>query len=247
MPQKIFKLYVWTGLGYFLLWLAIDLCSQHPPFLATLFNSIWFAIYITIINFLFFERVRGRIFFYPVAIISLSAGLYAWRMLGVSLYLYTALKSFSITAGIIYVAPHGILSLLFFGLIKNQYEHKKLKQAVEQFQLEKKMPGNDHIVITVQKKKVKLFFSEIFYVESQREYVKIVTAKAAYLPKMSTLAIEKLLPAHQFKRVHRSFIISLNHIDSYTAETVQVAGHIITIGRAYREIFKQLQLKSGTP
>lgn len=240
MPKKTFNLYIWTGLAYFLLWLAIDLGSQHPPLLASLINSLWFASYITVINFLFFEKIRFRLFFYPAAIILLSAGLYAWRMFGTIVYLYTALKSFTLPAGIIYVAPHGILSLLFFGLIKNQYEHKKLKETVRQYQLEKKLPGNDYIVITVQKKKVKLFFSEIIYIESQREYVKIVTAKQEYLPKVSTSTIEKLLPAHQFKRVHRSFIISLIHIDAYNAGTVQVAGRKITVGRTYREALKHL-------
>ena len=161
-------------------------------------------------------------------------------MFGVSVYLYTPLKSFTVPAGIIYVAPHGVLSLLFFGLVKNQYEHKKWKQTIQQFQVEKKLPGNDHIMITVQKKKVKLFFSEILYIERQREYVKVVTLKQAYLPKMSTSTIEKLLPAHQFKRVHRSFIISLIHIDAYTAGTVQVAGHKITVGRTYRDALNHL-------
>ena len=57
---------------------------------------------------------------------------------------------------------------------------------------------------------------------------------------MSTHEIEALLPVHLFKRVHRSFIVSVSKIDSYTAETVEVDGVTIPIGRAYRDIMESL-------
>jgi two-component system LytT family response regulator len=62
----------------------------------------------------------------------------------------------------------------------------------------------DFIFLNVQKKKVKILFSEIVYIESQREYIKIVTMKKEYISKMSTHEIEAILPAHLFKRIHRS-------------------------------------------
>ena len=98
----------------------------------------------------------------------------------------------------------------------------------------------DYIFLNVQKKKVKIFFHDIFYIESQREYIKIVTAKKAYLPKMSTKEIESLLPPDLFKRIHRSFIISLNKIESYNAETVEINGVSIPIGRDYKNIIENL-------
>ncbi len=98
----------------------------------------------------------------------------------------------------------------------------------------------DFIFITIQKKKVKLLFSEIIYIESQREYIKITTTKKEYISKMSTHEIEALLPTHLFKRIHRSFIISVSMIDSYTAEIVEVNGVSIPIGRAYRDILDNL-------
>ncbi|MBS1751441.1 MAG: response regulator transcription factor [Bacteroidetes bacterium] len=98
----------------------------------------------------------------------------------------------------------------------------------------------DYLFITVQKKKVKILFSEILYVESQREYIKIVTEQKEFLSRMSTHEIEDLLPVHTFKRIHRSFIISLNKLESYTAESVEVNGVSIPIGRGYREVFENL-------
>jgi two-component system LytT family response regulator len=98
----------------------------------------------------------------------------------------------------------------------------------------------DFIFLNVQKKKVKILFSEIVYIESQLEYIRIVTLNKEYISKMSTHEIEDLLPANLFKRIHRSYIISINKIESYTAEMVEVNGISIPIGRGYRDIIENL-------
>jgi two-component system, LytTR family, response regulator len=100
--------------------------------------------------------------------------------------------------------------------------------------------AKDYLFLNVQKKKVKILFSEIIYIESQREYIKIVTTKKEYVSKMSTHEMEDLLPVNLFKRIHRSFIISISKIESYTAEEVEVNGTSIPIGRDYRDILKNL-------
>src|SRR5580658_8316997 len=98
----------------------------------------------------------------------------------------------------------------------------------------------DFIFVHVQKKKVKILFSDIIYIESQREYVKIMTTRTEYLTKMSTREIEALLPASLFKRVHRSFIVSIRRIESYTAEIVEVGGVAIPIGKGYKDSLEEL-------
>jgi len=57
---------------------------------------------------------------------------------------------------------------------------------------------------------------------------------------MSTNQIESLLPSNQFKRIHRSFIISLDKIESYTAETIEINGVSIPIGRGYKYVIEKL-------
>src|SRR5919107_1339606 len=84
---------------------------------------------------------------------------------------------------------------------------------VKTAQRETQVPGEsgeikDYLFLNVQKKKVKILFSEIVYIESQREYIKIITTKREYISKMSTHEIEDILPAHLFKRIHRSYIVS---------------------------------------
>ncbi len=115
---------------------------------------------------------------------------------------------------------------------------------VKTAQTEKQEPNDkeikDFIFLNAERKRVKILFSEIVYIESQREYIKIVTTKREYISKMSTLQIETLLPANLFKRVHRSFIISISKIESYTAEMVEVNGISIPIGRGYRDNIENL-------
>jgi two-component system, LytTR family, response regulator len=116
---------------------------------------------------------------------------------------------------------------------------------VKTAQTEKQPPNEsqelkDHLFLNVQKKKVKILFSEIVYIESQREYIKIVTTKKEYISKMSTHEIEALLPANLFKRIHRSFIVSVSKIESYTAEMVEVNSIAIPVGKAYRDVIENL-------
>jgi len=100
--------------------------------------------------------------------------------------------------------------------------------------------SKEFIFININKKKIKVLFSEIVYIESQREYVKIVTTKKENVVKMSTNEIENLLPSHLFKRIHRSFIVSVSKIESYTSEIIEVNGASIPIGREYRGIIDNL-------
>lgn len=118
----------------------------------------------------------------------------------------------------------------------------KVKRAQKERpeQLHQNEDRKEYLFLSVQKKKVKILFSEIVYIESQREYIKIVTIKKEYLSKMGTNEIEELLPSHLFKRIHRSFIVSVDKIDSYTAEEVEVNGVFLPIGRGYRDSLTSL-------
>ncbi len=114
----------------------------------------------------------------------------------------------------------------------------KVKSTDSRIVTEKEI--REFLFLSVQKKKVKIHFNEIAYIESQRDYVKIVTTKNEYISKLSTVEIESLLPKTRFKRVHRSFIISINMIQSYSAESVEVNGALIPIGRMYKDVLENL-------
>jgi two-component system, LytTR family, response regulator len=101
---------------------------------------------------------------------------------------------------------------------------------------------DDFLFLNVQKKRIKILFPEILYIESQQEYIKIITTKKEYIVKMSTHEIESMLPANLFKRIHRSFIVSVSKIESYSAETIEINGVSIPIGRGYKDVMKNWRL-----
>jgi len=100
--------------------------------------------------------------------------------------------------------------------------------------------AKDHLYLTVQKKKIRIPLSEIIYAESQREYVKLVTTKKTYFSKLTTNELEEMLPADRFRRIHRSYIIALDKVNSYSADTVEVTGISLPVGRAYRDVLNEL-------
>ena len=116
----------------------------------------------------------------------------------------------------------------------------KVKSAQTEGEKTNEGEVKDFIFLNAERKRVKILFSEIIYIESQREYIKIVTTKREYISKMSTHEMEDLLPANLFKRIHRSYIISISKIESYTAEMIDVNGVSIPIGRGYRDVIENL-------
>lgn len=116
----------------------------------------------------------------------------------------------------------------------------KVNLQKENTELQTAAAPKDFMFLNVQKKKVRVMFSDILFIESQREYIRIVTTKSVFLSKMSTHEMESMLPADLFRRVHRSFIVAVAKIDSYTAEQVEVAGTSIPIGRGYRDVIDNL-------
>lgn len=125
------------------------------------------------------------------------------------------------------------------------FSFERFLTAVQKVKKEEKADSlptseRDYIFLYVQKKKVKVLFSDILFVESQREYVKVVTTRAEHQAKMSTHEIETVLPARLFRRVHRSFIVSVEKIEAFTAEVIDVGGFSIPIGRGFRGVVEDL-------
>lgn len=98
-------------------------------------------------------------------------------------------------------------------------------------------PGyeNPYIFIKSERKKIKIFLSEILYVESIKDYVKIVTTDKSYVTYLKIGYLEEKLPTAVFLRVHKSFIINAEKIKSYTPVEIEMPGKILTIGRYYKQ------------
>lgn len=96
--------------------------------------------------------------------------------------------------------------------------------------------GNVFFYFRADRKMVKVFLGEILYVESLKDYVKIVTTQARPLVvKQSIRSLEEMLPQTGFLRIHRSFLIAIDKITAYTLTHIDVSGHELPVGRLYHK------------
>jgi DNA-binding LytR/AlgR family response regulator len=94
---------------------------------------------------------------------------------------------------------------------------------------------SDFIFVRSDRKMVKINFSEINYIESFSDYIKIHLTNKITVTRETITNIEGKLPQKDFIRTHRSYIISLSKIDSFTNEFVEVNKKAIPISRSYKK------------
>ncbi len=103
------------------------------------------------------------------------------------------------------------------------------------------VPTTDYIFLKVEYQLVKVVLKDITYIEAYKDYVK-VHLKSKNHPLLSLTSMknmEELLPKDQFMRVHRSFIISLDHIDSISKNMIHIGTQQITVGDLYKDQFTE--------
>lgn len=81
---------------------------------------------------------------------------------------------------------------------------------------------------------VKVFINEITYIESLKDYVKIYCGQQPLITKHTIMAIEEMLPAEEFLRVHRSFIVAVNKVTSFNQHSVFIGKEEIPVGPLYK-------------
>jgi DNA-binding LytR/AlgR family response regulator len=92
----------------------------------------------------------------------------------------------------------------------------------------------EHIFIKSGNKFFKVNFSEIIYIEAMKDYLKIHTADYRLVTHQTMTEMEKILPAKQFIRVHKSFIVAVAHIKSVYGSSIETGNHTIPIGLSYK-------------
>ena len=94
---------------------------------------------------------------------------------------------------------------------------------------------NDSFVyFRADRKMVKVMLDDILYIESMKDYIKVMTKTGTIITKQSISSVEAMLPEKKFIRTHRSFIVSLDKIKSFTSELIDIAATEIPVGKLYR-------------
>ncbi|MEP7323914.1 MAG: LytTR family DNA-binding domain-containing protein, partial [Saprospiraceae bacterium] len=97
------------------------------------------------------------------------------------------------------------------------------------------------IYVKAEKKMVKILLKDILYMESLKDYIKIYTLHGVVITLQTLTYFNENLPADLFMRVHRSFIVAITRIDSFSSTEINIGKNCIPIGSTYtREVTQKL-------
>ncbi len=100
----------------------------------------------------------------------------------------------------------------------------------------------DFIFVRADRQMQKVVFGDILYLESFSDYIKIHCRDKTIVTRETMTAMQAKLPSDQFLRIHRSFIVALSAIQSFTQEQLLIADKTLTISRSYKaEVIRVLQ------
>jgi DNA-binding LytR/AlgR family response regulator len=107
-------------------------------------------------------------------------------------------------------------------------------------------PDDTFLYFRSDRKMIKVMLDEIVYIESLKDYIRIVrTGHPPLIVKQSISIAEEMLPDTLFLRIQRSFIVSLKKVTAYTQSDVEIDGIEIPIGKLYKDRIGRLAGRPG--
>jgi sensor histidine kinase YesM len=150
---KLLRFYLWVGLAYYCLGVFTNLHAYPGRVAAALLNNLWGIIYLIPVNFIFLEYVvpfvlrKKRFILYNILwgfvflflfMMLWSYGSYVWRLFGININIYTALKDFKeVDKALESQMAYSTGSIFLFGIARHVYNYMQLKQAEQQLRIEK--------------------------------------------------------------------------------------------------------------
>lgn len=120
------------------------------------------------------------------------------------------------------------------------FTFKRFQQAIDKADKYLRLEQPKDLVLRIDYGLVKIVLTDILFVEAYDNYLKIhVLNIKPVIVRMTMKALLSSLPADVFIRVHRSYIVSLNHIEHVRNKVISVAEQKIPLGSSYEESFFQ--------
>lgn len=97
-----------------------------------------------------------------------------------------------------------------------------------------------YMFFKVGREQVKIFLKDILYIEGLADYIKVHTKEKSYIASEKLSYMEEKLPLNSFARIHKSFIIALDKISSYSADQVILNNKVLPLGRLFKAHFHKI-------
>ena len=163
----------------------------------------------------------------------------------------TAFRKYALEGFELDAVDYLIKPISFERFLKGINKVMQLNFPVEHFsspsQNNHKEPTNSFLYFRADRKMVKVFFNDILFIEALKDYIKIVTQTRTIITKYVLTTLAELLPADEFLRIHKSYIVAIGKIESFNADGIQIAKHELPIGRLYKyDVGRILNVSSAT-
>lgn len=96
---------------------------------------------------------------------------------------------------------------------------------------------SDFIFVKTEHKIQKVYLHDILFIEGLKDYISIFTPDERIITLQNMKKMEDALPEKHFVRVHKSYIVALNKIDSIERSRISIGDKVIPIGDTYRDQF----------
>lgn len=148
--SKLIRFYLYTGLGFLLLYSFGEFIEYRETFVHRIINSIILVSYLTVLNYILFEKIL-RLFNWPcknnyrafiflfAAILFYTFGLFGWRRLWIESDIYVDYRpNLSFLKAVVVHSQFGIAYIIFFAVMRNVYNNIRLREKNNQLKIEKK-------------------------------------------------------------------------------------------------------------
>jgi DNA-binding LytR/AlgR family response regulator len=156
------------------------------------------------------------------------------RVIIISAYKEHAIEGFNLDVTDFVLKPMSFERFMkAVGKLNRQITNKDEKEISNQ------TAGDPYLFFRVNKENIKIYLGDILWIESYRDYIKIVTAEKEFMTYERISVIEQKLPENLFTRIHRSFIVANQKVEAVTATHLRISENLLPIGRNYRFDFRK--------
>lgn len=149
--------------------------------------------------------------------------------------LTTAYRKYAIEGFELDVVDYLLKPISFERFIKSVNKVINLKSLEENFDSHSKDIEADYIYLRADNKMIQIPFEDILYIQSLSNYVRIFRNGRSIISYQKLSHLEKVLPSSRFIRVHRSYIVPLHRISSYTNSYLEIGEEEIPLGGQYKD------------
>ena len=160
----------------------------------------------------------------------------------------TAFREYAVDGFELDVLDYLVKPVSFDRFLKSiaKYNHYSALQKNAEPTVDPNAFENAYMYVKVNKDMLKIFLKDIVYIESIKDYLKIVTENQSHITYQRISYMEEKLPEEKFLRVHKSYIVSLDKITSFRNDNIYLSNFNLPIGRIYKQNFLHRLAVSGT-